>query len=260
MQQAIAQEGFAWSAGKSGNRAFLSYGVPETDEVQFSAVCSGGKGRGVPVASISASLEGFADNTPVSLTISGPGFRHVMEGVVELSQSEEGPSVIVVEAPLDDFLWEALSSLPSLSYSVDGGERIAMGLRGSTRAIDRFLGSCDAFAGGAVVATPPGKALPAGSALTCKSVRNAKSRKSEIPVSVTFVNQTGSYRSVMWIGFDGQPVNYANLDSGQQFTINTFVSHPWMFTDGPGNCAEVFMPQPGIAVFNITAPDPEGGD
>ena len=256
---AAAQQGFAWTAGRSDDGWFIMYGVPETDNVQFSAVCRGGKGRVVPVASISASLEGFADKAPVSLAISGPGFRHVMDGVVELSQSEEAPNVVVVEAPLDDLLWQALSSQPSLFYSVDGGERIAIGLRGSSRAVGRFLDGCGAIANGAV-ASKPNNAQPSTAELSCKSARNAKSNRSEVPVSVTFVNQTGSYRSVMWIGFDGQPVNYANLDPGQQFTINTFVGHPWMFTDGPGNCAEMFMPQPGIAVFNITAPDPEGGD
>ena len=39
------------------------------------------------------------------------------------------------------------------------------------------------------------------------------------------------------------------------FTINTYMTHPWMFTDGPGNCIEMFMPQPGVTRFAITAPN-----
>ncbi len=79
-----------------------------------------------------------------------------------------------------------------------------------------------------------------------------------MPVTITFRNRTKGFRAVMWIDFNGQPVNYANLEPGQKFTVSTFVTHPWMFTDGPGNCAEVYMPQAGVKTFNITAKNPQG--
>jgi hypothetical protein len=63
----------------------------------------------------------------------------------------------------------------------------------------------------------------------------------------------------MWIGFDGMPVEYANLNPGETFSVNTYVTHPWMITDGPGNCIEMFMPQPGRASFDITAPGRDFG-
>ena len=57
------------------------------------------------------------------------------------------------------------------------------------------------------------------------------------------------------------PKAYANLNPGEEFTISTFLTHPWMFTDGPGNCVEMFMPQLGVPVFDITAPNrPNAGD
>jgi len=57
----------------------------------------------------------------------------------------------------------------------------------------------------------------------------------------------------MWIDFNGRPVEYVTLAPGQTFTISTYMTHPWMFTDDPGICIEMFMPQPGLRSFAITA-------
>jgi VHL beta domain len=105
-----------------------------------------------------------------------------------------------------------------------------------------------------------GGSAPVATSASCGNVGKMRSKKSDVPVTVTFRNRTQSFRGVMWIDFNGRPVNYANLEPGQKFTVNTFVTHPWMFTDGPGNCAEVFMPKAGVKSFNITAHNPNGGD
>ncbi|MCP4248891.1 MAG: hypothetical protein GY778_17750, partial [bacterium] len=94
---------------------------------------------------------------------------------------------------------------------------------------------------------------------SCKQSGKVKSRESSAPVTVTFVNRTGSYRGVMWIDFKGQPVEFANLDAGQSYTAKTYLTHPWMFTDGPGNCIDIFMPRAGLMRFEITAASPAFG-
>jgi len=65
------------------------------------------------------------------------------------------------------------------------------------------------------------------------------------------VNKSGEFRALMGIDFHGQPVPYANLNPGQSFTVDTFVTHPWMFTDGPGNCVEMFMSKKPVVNYNI---------
>ena len=94
---------------------------------------------------------------------------------------------------------------------------------------------------------------------TCDTLGGQRSLNSDTPVTVTFRNLSDGFRSVMWIGFDGVPKNYANLNPGESYTINTFLTHPWMFTDGPGNCIEMFMPQMGVSTFDITAPGRDFG-
>jgi len=71
--------------------------------------------------------------------------------------------------------------------------------------------------------------LGGAQAASCASFGKVKSQNFNTPVTVTFVNKSGEYRSVMWIDFKGQPVTYANLNPGQSYTINTYVTHPWMF-------------------------------
>lgn len=91
-----------------------------------------------------------------------------------------------------------------------------------------------------------------GQAASCSNFGKVKSQNSNTPVTVTFINKSGESRGVMWINFKGGLVNYANLNPGQRYQVNTFVTHPWVFTDGPGNCVEMFMPRKGVSRFNIT--------
>ncbi len=90
---------------------------------------------------------------------------------------------------------------------------------------------------------------------SCNRLRGRVSRNSNVPVQVTFVNRSGSYRGVLWINFKGGRKQYAGLNPGQSFTISTFVTHPWMFVDGPGNCIEMYMPRRGQRTFVLTAPN-----
>lgn len=93
------------------------------------------------------------------------------------------------------------------------------------------------------------------------SCSRAKSKTSETKVTVTFVNKSGEFRGVMWIDFKGTPVQYANLNPGESYKVDTFATHAWMFTDGPGNCVEMFVAKSGSTKFNITAKSSgAGGD
>ena len=95
---------------------------------------------------------------------------------------------------------------------------------------------------------------------TCEALSGVQSQRSDTAVDVTFINASEGQRGVMWIDFGGAPVHYATLAPGESFAIQTYVTHPWMFTDGPGNCIEMFMPRRGVSVFEITAPNRDFGD
>jgi uncharacterized protein len=94
---------------------------------------------------------------------------------------------------------------------------------------------------------------------TCAGFGKLKSLNSNTPITITFVNKSNSYRGVMWLDFAGTPVTYVNLNPGQSHTQKTFLTHPWMFTDGPGNCMEIYQPKRSDTRFEITAPSPAFG-
>ena len=101
--------------------------------------------------------------------------------------------------------------------------------------------------------------VPEAHAADC--LANVKSKNSNTPVKVTFVNKSGEFRGVMWADFNGKLVAYANLQPGQSYTVNTFATHPWIFTDGPGNCVKMWVARKGVSKFNITAKaSGSGGD
>jgi hypothetical protein len=109
-------------------------------------------------------------------------------------------------------------------------------------------------------AAPPPAPAPIAVAPTpgadpsCTDLFKVKSQNSTTPTKITFVNKSGMYRSIMWLDFTGQPKNYANLNSGEQITLDTFLTHPWMVTDGPGNCVAIVMPHTGTRVVELTGP------
>ena len=88
----------------------------------------------------------------------------------------------------------------------------------------------------------------------CRRFGQLRSRNSNTAMQLTFINRSGAYRSIQWLDFNGRPKQYANLNPGQRWTVNTFLTHPWMITDGPGNCLEIHMPRLGRGAI-VLRPD-----
>lgn len=87
---------------------------------------------------------------------------------------------------------------------------------------------------------------------SCKKLFKLKSKNSNTPTTITFVNQAQTMRGIMWLGFDGQPKDYANLQTGEQVTLQTFMTHPWMVVTGPGDCLEIVMPVAGGSTITLS--------
>ncbi len=82
---------------------------------------------------------------------------------------------------------------------------------------------------------------------SCKQLFKIKSKSSKTKTTITFVNSSKTYRGLLWLGFDGQPKDYGNVAPGQEKTIQTFLTHPWMVATGPGDCLHIVMPQKDAA-------------
>jgi hypothetical protein len=95
--------------------------------------------------------------------------------------------------------------------------------------------------------------LPVNAAHEGPCSRHVKSLNSNTPLTVTFVNKSGEFRGVKWVDFNGKWVSYAKLHPGQSYTVKTYATHPWVFTDSNGDCVEMWVAETGVPKFNITA-------
>jgi hypothetical protein len=69
------------------------------------------------------------------------------------------------------------------------------------------------------------------------------SENSDTPTRMTFINESGETRYVVWMNFDGGQQEYAALEDGEEFTVDTYLTHPWIIQNNHGDCVEVFMPR-----------------
>ncbi|MBR2536688.1 MAG: hypothetical protein IKE66_11505 [Hyphomicrobium sp.] len=90
--------------------------------------------------------------------------------------------------------------------------------------------------------------------ISCEEAQALKSKESSTAARITFVNKSGATRVIQWKTFDGGYKEYATLEPGQEFVQETFLTHPWIAVNGPGDCANAFLPVPGnsIAVLHVT--------
>lgn len=86
---------------------------------------------------------------------------------------------------------------------------------------------------------------------SCKGQFKMRSKNSDTPTSITFVNKSKTYRSILWLDFKGQTKDYAQLEAGKSVTLQTFLTHPWMVTNGPGDCLQIVLPRAGGSTIKL---------
>lgn len=256
---ALAQEGFEW--GATTNLAAdpfqsvitLTYALPETDAVQFFASCRIGAGGPYVLAQIAADTAGLPDGAATTLGFTdGAGAGTSVEGSITGVNAEVGITGVEMALELDNSLFNLMRVREALSYAIPGGEGTEIVTAGMTGPLNRFLTAC---------ADPAAGAAPQpGSGVTCDTVMGMASLNGEVSQRVTFTNGGDGFRSLMWMDYSGTPVEIGALEPGQSITVDTYLTHPWMVTDGPGNCLEAMLPVAGQSDYTFTAPNQNFGN
>ncbi len=231
----------------------LDFSVPETDAIAFSAVCNAG--------SYSADLEfgyptrGLREGEKVALNLDLGSYQASEPGVVFGTNRQEGVSGVKITLVMDDAFWPGMLNGSSLSYRRRNEAPVRLDLKGSAGEVKSFVAACQALS-----ANRPSAVPVAGGQLRCKALGKVQSIDDIRPTArnITFVNRTRMYRGVMWLDQNGRPVDKGNLAAGQRMTVSTFRNHVWMFTDGPGNCTEMYLVKAGETAFEIKKPNPVG--
>jgi hypothetical protein len=78
----------------------------------------------------------------------------------------------------------------------------------------------------------------------CSIEPTLKSLEGNVTTSVQFQNQTTGTGNVYvyWINYAGQRVFYNSLTPNQSYVQQTYLTHPWVVTDGANNCLGIWLP------------------
>ena len=262
---AHAQQGYSWqsfadlSPDPFQSLVTLVYGVPETDDIQFFASCQIGAGGPYALVQIAADTAGLPNGSAVSLSFTdGAGAGTILSGGIIGVNAEFGISGVEMALSLEDGLFNLMQVRDVLSYAIPGGQGYEIGTAGVSGALTQFLTTCadpvaTPVAGGT---SPP----PAQDMHGCEMVGTLRSQDGSQPQQVTVTNMADGYRGVVWIDYNGGFLDMGGLSQGESLTIDSYATHPFMMTDGPGNCLEVMVTTVGQSSFAITAPGQFFGD
>lgn len=235
-----------FSSRSQGRRVHrLDYGIPETDAITFRASCV--RGSGAPRFIIGANVGNQQNGAGANINFRASGFNKRYAGrVAGAGNTQEGIAGIRVALTANDPLWRALARKNSISYTAFGHQQ-RMGLSGSSRAVNAFLTGCRPKP---VVQQPRPDDTPqppisnaGGGEISCNRFGRIASKNANRRTRVTFVNRSGRRREIMWINYQGIPQRYGVIPAGQSRSFSTFVSHPWMTVNGPGDCKQLFLPR-----------------
>lgn len=84
----------------------------------------------------------------------------------------------------------------------------------------------------------------AGRGERCPQEAGRRSQVSTTSTAIQFVNNTTGAIRTYWLDFQGQRKFYAELQPGQSVRQQTYLTHPWVITDGGDNCLRFLMPAP----------------
>ncbi len=202
----------------------VSYAVPETDDVIVQGQCFIGAQGPLVWMHFAADIEGLANEDSASLLVTaGDGRTAEVSGSVVGQFAEFGVSGIEVVLQMSDPAWLVIAGDPTLRFErVNGRGGVTITGNGPST-LGPFLADCDQID----LLTPESGERPSAPIgaqdgfLSCDSFGRVASRERGAPTVMTFVNDSGLYRGLLWIDLDGVPVEQAGLNPGEAISFTT---------------------------------------
>jgi hypothetical protein len=87
-------------------------------------------------------------------------------------------------------------------------------------------------------------------------LKGVKSMESKVETSIKFINRSKQTVKVYWINHDGNRDLRGTLRDGEAYVPKrTFLTHPWLITDGDDNAWYVFFPDAQPRTLEIVEPE-----
>lgn len=135
--------------------ASLSFGVPETDDLQFQATC---KGADPIVMEIAADVSGLREGERVDVVFTGDAYDQSLQAHVSGRLAEIGITGVTIDTQPSDPIWGAMSELDEIKYAIGGKPSGPLSLDGASGKIEDFLKTCKTYAAEAASSEAAAKA------------------------------------------------------------------------------------------------------
>jgi hypothetical protein len=95
---------------------------------------------------------------------------------------------------------------------------------------------------------------PDASEETVSKEKGLKSENGNVKTRITFVNRSKQPVKAYWLDYNGERVFYKELKPSESYSLDTFVTHPWLITDLHDNAWDVYMPKVQPRTVIISGP------
>ncbi len=130
-----------WSNNVAGNRATLTFGIPQTDAGEFTAVCE--VGSAVTRVILSRSAPGLNPGAPIAIRFTAGGFDATYSAVGSAISELSGVSHPQLELATSDSFWPALIRENVLDIRIGNLPPFSVSLKGSAVNARAFLANCN---------------------------------------------------------------------------------------------------------------------
>jgi hypothetical protein len=234
-------ENLKWSFGGEGDRASLTYALPESDHIEFYASCNRGS-RQIDI-SLDRSAPEVREGANVPVTFTAGTFAKTYTATGSEINAMSGLSHPELTTTADDPLWPALIRGDYLVIQIGSAPTYALSLKGSSATAKPFLAACSPQA---VAAPPPGFPAPPGPGgqvggdYSCAEEGTLVSQRTEIQSRLIFRNGLSQPIQLFWLDYDGRRRPYLSLGPGETGVQPTFFTHPWVVADTGGRCLAIY--------------------
>jgi hypothetical protein len=249
-------EGLSWTSGSEGNRATLTYGLPNSDQIEFFASCNRGS-RQVEI-SLERSAPEVQPGATVQVTFTAGTYAEGFTATGSDINAITGRSLPELTIPTSDPFWTALIKEAFLVVQTGSAPPYALSLQGSSAAGRPFVEACNspAFVGGPPAVpgfpgppgfppppgVPPGPGPVAGTSgdYPCSGEATLAAQRTNIESKLIVRNQSGRPIQLFWLDYDGRRRPFLSLGPGETGVQPTFFTHPWVVADASGRCISIY--------------------
>ena len=91
--------------------------------------------------------------------------------------------------------------------------------------------------------------------LTCNQEKLVRSTKWDTKALVKIVNNSSEILKAYWLNYKGERELYATVRPGKSFSLNTFLTHPWLIANVANRCAAIYLPTTKPLVITVRKMD-----